>query len=370
MLIEEARRVAGEWARTEGARLPGFAGAFLTGSALWAEPGTVLPASSDVDVMVVLDDPARSAGGGKFRHRGVLLEVSCLPAAAVGSAQTVLGDYHLAGAFHRPGVLADPTGRLTSLQREVARRFAERHWVLARCDHALDRVRAFLADVAETGAPPGTEPAEPPTAAAGVGESAGSGSPAGSEGVGEPAGRVSAWLFGTGVTAHVLLVAGLRNPTIRRRYEAAGELLAGRGLSGYHEYLLDLLGCAALTPSRARHHLAALERAFDRAAPVHAPAYRFSSDITEAARPIAVDGSRDLIDRGLHREAVFWLVATYARCLAKLAAAGQEPGAGLRDGFHELLTDLGAGTDRDRRHRATRVLTALPDLRRTAESLA
>ncbi|MEU4575698.1 hypothetical protein [Nonomuraea sp. NPDC023979] len=344
MLIAEARRVAGEWARDEGARLPGFAGAFLTGSALWAEPGDDLPTGSDVDVMVALDpvpDAVPLAGGGKFRHQGVLLEVSYLPADAVADAETVLADYHLAGAFHRPGVLADPAGRLTALQREVSRRFAERRWVLARTGHALDRVRAFLADVVTPGRPGMTEEA-----------------------------HVTAWLFGTGVTAHVLLVAGLRNPTIRRRYEAAGELLAARGLPECHEHLLDLLGSAALTPARARRHLAAVERAFDHAAPVHAPAYRFSSDISRPGRPVAVDGSRDLLDRGLHREAAFWLVATYARCLAKLASAGRRPPAALLDDFHALLADLGADTPHTRRDRATRVLAALPTLTRIAHTLA
>ena len=35
--------------------------------------------------------------------------------------------------------------------------------------------------------------------------------------------------------------------------------------------------------------------------------------ITPAARPIAIDGSRELIEAGAHREAVFWIVATFAR---------------------------------------------------------
>ena len=33
-------------------------------------------------------------------------------------------------------------------------------------------------------------------------------------------GQVLAWLFACGVTCHVLLVAGLRNPTVRTRYVA------------------------------------------------------------------------------------------------------------------------------------------------------
>jgi hypothetical protein len=40
----------------------------------------------------------------------------------------------------------------------------------------------------------------------------------------------------------------------------------------------------------------------------------FASDISYIARPISIGGSRELIERGYHREAVFWMVATYSRC--------------------------------------------------------
>ncbi|MFC7586883.1 hypothetical protein ACFQYP_26470 [Nonomuraea antimicrobica] len=139
MLIEQARRVARQWVLEEGAALPGFVGAFLTGSALWAGAGDELAPTSDVDVMLVTDPAARIGHIGKFRYKGVLLEVSSM--AEPGSTHDVLSDYHLAGSFHLPCVLADPSGRLTELQRVVARDFAERPWILARCTDAMDRVR-------------------------------------------------------------------------------------------------------------------------------------------------------------------------------------------------------------------------------------
>jgi hypothetical protein len=328
MRIERAGQLARRWVLEEGTALPGFGGAFLTGSALWADGDAELSPSSDVDVMVVADPPVRI---GKFRYEGVLLEVSAAP--RLGTAHEVLSDYHLAGSFHLPCVLADPTGRLAELQRVVARDFAERPWVLARCTDAMDRVRGLLHGMDES-APLHDQ--------------------------------VASWLFGTGVTTHVLLVAGLRNPTVRRRYAAVRELLAEHGRFDYHEVLLDLLGCAELSPERVEHHLRGLEAAFDAAAAVPAPSYRFASDISAAARPVAIDGSRELIRRGLHREAVFWVAATYTRCLAKRAAAGL---AGHEDGLLELLRDLGAATPAGRRHRADRVLAALPGLWQTAMSL-
>ncbi|MGP4095542.1 hypothetical protein [Nonomuraea sp. KM90] len=361
MRVEQARQVARQWVLEEGAGLPGFGGAFLTGSALWADAGAELAPTSDVDVMVVADPAARIGHIGKFRYKEVLLEVSSIT--GLGSTHEVLSDYHLAGSFHLPCVLADPSGRLTELQRVVARDFAERPWILARCTNAMDRVRGWIN---------------------GMDESA------------PLVDQVNSWLFGTGVTAHVLLVAGLRNPTIRRRYAAVRELLAEHGRLEFHESLLELLGCADLDAARVRWHLAALERAFDAAASVRAPSYRFDSDISPVARPAAIDGTRELIERGLHREAVFWVVATYARCVAKRAAAGDhladraadhladhlddhadhhvdghvdDYAADCTDGLRELLADLGAETFTDRRRRGDRVLAALPGLWQTAMGL-
>jgi hypothetical protein len=53
---------------------------------------------------------------------------------------------------------------------------------------------------------------------------------------------------------------------------------------------------------------------FDTAKAVIKTPFSFASDISDAAGPIAIDGSRELIERGLHREAVFWIVVTYSRC--------------------------------------------------------
>lgn len=335
MFVKQAKEIARAWVLTEGVRLPGFAGAFHTGSTLWAPDDDVLPASSDVDVMVVLASAEPPVKLGKFRHAGVLLEISFMPDEPLASPEDVLGNYHLAGSFRFPCVIADPTGNLTEIHRVVARDFADRRWVVARAEHAMAGVRGGIGRMDESDRLPD---------------------------------QVTAWLFGTGITTHVLLAAGLRNPTVRRRYEAVRSLLAEHGRLDYHETLLELLGCAAMSPARVAHHLAALSTVFDAATAVDAPSFRFSSDITAPARPIAIDGSRELIARGLHRETLFWLVATYCRCLTKLSLAGADVSA-FGDGLGELLADLGAESSADRRRRGDLVLAALPELWQVAESL-
>jgi hypothetical protein len=56
---------------------------------------------------------------------------------------------------------------------------------------------------------------------------------------------VTAWLFPTGVTTHVLLTADLRNLTVRLRYPAVRELLVAYGQPEFYEELLALLGLPA-----------------------------------------------------------------------------------------------------------------------------
>ncbi len=75
-----------------------------------------------------------------------------------------------------------------------------------------------------------------------------------------------------------------------------------------------MLGCNHLSSQRIEQHLTELERTFDAAVKAAKTTFFFSTDITPAARRIAIGGSRELIRAGCHREAVFWIVATFARC--------------------------------------------------------
>jgi len=61
-------------------------------------------------------------------------------------------------------------------------------------------------------------------------------------------------------------------------------------------------------------------------------------DISDAARPIAIDGTRALIDRG---EAMFWIAATYARCMAIFHNDDPAALARFNAGFVALRRDLG-----------------------------
>ena len=78
MTVKDAKEAARQWMMAEGIHLPGFCGAFFHGSIAWLPDDAILPATSDVDVMVVLADADPPEKPGKFRYRDVLLEVSYL----------------------------------------------------------------------------------------------------------------------------------------------------------------------------------------------------------------------------------------------------------------------------------------------------
>jgi hypothetical protein len=124
MKVREARALASRWVGRHTGAIPGFAGAFLSGSVAWLPAGDELPASSDVDVMVVTAQHPPPPKLGKLPYGGVLVEVSFLSLEQLGSSERVLGSYYLAGSFRTDTVLADPTGRLAELRAVVAGEWA------------------------------------------------------------------------------------------------------------------------------------------------------------------------------------------------------------------------------------------------------
>jgi hypothetical protein len=336
MLVQQARAVARQWVLEVGSQLPGFRGAFGTGSTNWLPEDAIVPATSDVDVMLAVDDPEVSGKPGKLIYRDVLLEVSTMPRASLQSPEPILGDYHLAGGLGMTKMLVDPTGDLTALQAAVAHGYAQRRWVVRRCEDARNKILRGLQ---------GLDAAKPFHA------------------------QVTTWLFPTGVMTHVLLVAGLQNPTVRRRYLAARALLADYGHLAFYETLLELLGCGQMPQERVAQHLTALTAAFDAAKAVIRTPFPFVADISDSARPVAIDGSWELLERGDQREAIFWMVATYSRCLDVFAHDAPHLLAAFDPAFRALLADLGITSFADLQQRAEQVVATLPRLWAVAEAI-
>ncbi|MFF4309639.1 hypothetical protein [Streptomyces sp. NPDC001507] len=336
MKVGLARSAAIQWVAQHARSDAGFRGAYFSGSTVGLPDDAELSPSSDVDIFVVTAQEDPPAKPGKLRFQNALLEVSYLPWTELASADDVLASYHLAGSFRTDAIIDDPTGDLHKLHAHISRHFTARPWVRRRCQDARHRIETRLAAI-DTSAPFHEQ--------------------------------VISWLFPTGVTCHVLLVAALRNPTVRLRYPAAREVLTDYGHLSLYPELLNLLGCSHLTAQRVQHHLRELATTFDATVQVAKTPFSFSSDITPTARPIAIDGSQRLIDSGDHHEAVFWIIATFARCHIILAADAPQLHDALAPAFQAAVTDLGISSTRDLIHRAEEVTRFLPRLWQTTESI-
>lgn len=337
MKVGSARQAAAEWVFKHASREAGFRGAYFSGSTVGMPDDAELSKASDVDVVIVTAQAEPPPKPGKFIYYGTLVEATYLSRHQLVAAEEVLTSYHLAGSFKMDTIIADPTGHLRRLQAQVSRHFADRAWVRRRCENAWQKIENGLRSI-DTTAPFHDQ--------------------------------VTAWLFPTGVTTHVLLVAALCNPTVRLRYLAARDVLTEYGHADLYPDLLELLGCAHLNPQTVERHLDALARTFDLAATVAKTPFFFSSDITPQARPIAIDGSRDLIRGGYHREAIFWIVATFARCHKILAAdASPDQYHTLIPAFDAIVRDLGITSTDDLLHRAADVIEFRPRLWETTEAI-
>jgi hypothetical protein len=333
--IDEVSEIARRWVAKEGPRIPGFRGAVLHGSVAWASRDEEVAPDSDVDVLVIVDgQPA--AKPGKLIYGGVLLEISLLPAGEITDPERVLCQAHLGGSFRGTGILADPTGELARLMAVVGAEFARTKWVRARCRNVEAKLLGHLDRL-------GTDAPLPQMA--------------------------QSWLFGTGLTTHVLLTAGLRNPTVRKRYSAVRDLLSDYGRLEDYERLLRQLGCAYVTADQVAGYLPGLEAAFEAAAGAIRSPFPWAADLTPDARRVAIDGSRRLIETGEHREAVFWIAVTYARSMQVLEMDAP-PVAGTHEpGFRALLADLGVSEPSGQRRRAGEVRASLVWLQDVAKRL-
>jgi hypothetical protein len=334
---DQAREVAAGWVAARAHQLPGFRGAFLSGSLPGLSDEEDLPATSDVDLTVVLAGREVPPKPGKLARDGVLLEVTYLPEDQLDDVDVVARTYYLAPSFRGGCIVSDPTGRLAALERAVAEQFGRPDQVRARCADVLLRVEHGLRAV--TASSPWHD-------------------------------EVTSWLFPASLTTQVVLVATGLTPTVRRRYLRARQVLDVVGRPDVYARLLELIGCAHVDGALAQHHLDRMAAAFDRAAAVARTRFAFSNDVTADARPVAVDGSQELIDSGDAREAVFWIVATFARCQKILAADApdleRQGAAGFADTVQQLLGLDGPAALLDRRRDN---LESLGEWRATAEAL-
>lgn len=337
MIIKQAKDVARQWVNEEASQRPGFYGALFVGSVNWMSDEALFPSTSDLDVKVIVEDLHPPDELRMFRYREVLLEVSYASSAQFQSAEAVLGDYTMACHLARPSIIMDATGQLRELQKAVSREYARRKWVRKRCENARDFFMTSLQWLSES------DPFHD---------------------------QVFAWIYATGVPTHIVLTADLKNPTVRRMFVACRDVLARYGFPSLHESMLGILGSAHMNREQVESSFKPCAEVFEVAKDiVHTPFFG-SSMLHEDTRSVAMDGARQLIRSGAHREAVPWIVVIHTWCQKALYNdASAEVQQRFTPSYKHLLSDLGITSFDDLQHRNKQTEELLPKVWEVTEAM-
>jgi hypothetical protein len=337
MLARDAKRIATEWVLAQATDTPGFHGAFFAGSITTARDDAPFPPWSDIDVKIVLDRKTAPVFPQKVLYRDIVLDVSYATAAELRSPELVLSSYYTAVHFAQPGIILDPTGQLTEVQRTVEREYAARSWVRTRCSHARELFEQSLEW------PPSDAPMHE---------------------------QVFAWLFSLLLSTHVVLVADLRNPTARRCMVESGGVLQRYGHGELHERMLGILGSATMAKDEVEGLLGACANAFDAASSCSRTPFAFDSNLKAFTRPIAINGAREMVVAGFQREAMVWIATIHTWCqTALLLDVPVEDRARLLPLYEEMLDALGVSSPADLAERNRQLRELLPELWRATEEI-
>lgn len=275
MNVGQVIELAREWVEVYGSQTPGFCGAHLMGGLNHTPKNAPFPIFKDVDLNIVLQD-----GPGWDVHclsyKGLILEYGAVNAETYRSPEVVLADPSLASNLVVNNILSDPMGMLASLHNTVAKEYTRRKWVLARCDAAKNAARRSLEELNQAGSP------------------------------------IEASLhlgFLTLDLGGLIAIAGLRPPTHRRSLIIVKEVLEMWERAGLQEEMLDMYGCAHFNRTQVESYLQDSATAFDRATEVTRTPIPFGHKLQTYVKPYLVEGAKEMIDEGYHREALLWIHA-------------------------------------------------------------
>jgi hypothetical protein len=315
--VSQVIEIAKDWVEDKALSAPGFYGAYLAGSVCRLEGKAPFPGHRDVDIYVLLRDSGRILTPKvKRSYKGILVDGEFHSLSAYRSPDAVLSSPEIAPNLAAGMILSDPTGLLSKLRSIVESEYMNRRWVQARCAWERQMVMDHLAQIK----PGGTSI--------------------------DMLGHMVWVVLGL---AGLIAVANLEPPTVRRCLVLARELLQAQGRPELHEAILEAWGSAHLTRSDVESCLQACVAAFDVAVRVmRTPTYGVHPDV----RSSLVEGAREMVDRGHHREATFWIVMMHnlSNRVVKRDAEGKDR-ARSQAGLRRVLEELGLGTAGERRAR-------------------
>lgn len=337
MDVKQAKDIARQWVHHESPRIEGFYGAYFVGSINWMPDEAAFPLSSDIDVIVIYEGSEPPGEHCIFPYCGIIIEVNYQRSDHFQSAEEILGNYPTACHFTTSNIIDDPSGQLTKIHQAVAKDYARRKWVYKRCEHARDMTLATLTWLKES------DPLHD---------------------------QVFNWLIATLIPAHILLVAGLKNPTVRKGLVAARELLTRYGQMKIYPAMLDILGSTNISRAKAESHLNSLAQMYDVAKNLLRTPFYSATEISDDAQKINIEGMMQWIEQGDHKEAMYWIAVIYSFCQKVLYNdASKEVQDRFTPAYMHLLSDLGIHSFSDLKNRNKQNEETLPVVWSVAEAI-
>jgi hypothetical protein len=266
--VKEIKGIARQWLAEHIAMFPGAIGAYLAGSLSYLDDEDEFPFFSDIDIRIVLDKKQASlCEHDKVTFKGYLIEWSVKYRNDFSSIEMLLSDSYSAQELVSTDILLDSNGWLRMLQKEVQEKFYLPYFVKKRCHENILKIEHAIKN-------PGYLTILP--------------------------------------LAGLVLAANVRFLTIRRLLEETYIVLKEQNRLDLQELLLEVLGSRKFSEKEVRQDLDNLMAAFDYTVTLSKrPGLIGSFNLKHFVRPYIYYGTLDMVERGRHREAVWWILENY-----------------------------------------------------------
>ena len=322
--VREAKQIAKDWVEAEAPNIPNFRGAFLTGSILWKEDADPFPSTSDVDLVIVVDNnPDDPIFRGRLAQKnqlfkGIILETAASTFEKFSTPEQVLADFAYASHFSVTNFLFDPSGKLSEIQKVVRAHFAQKQWVVKRIEGARDFTLWSL-NALQAGSIPD---------------------------------RMLALVFTFVGVTQIPVHADLKPPTGRKCGIVFLDVLQKYRKPYLHQSALELLGSNSMKRVDVERHLQDLSNAFDRTVEI-ARSPSLGDKVNKTTRSVVIDGAWEVINAGFHREAMSWIASIRAMCQKVILRDGSDEEKKIFiEQYQELLAELELHSEDDIQKRA------------------
>jgi hypothetical protein len=249
--------------------------------------------------------------------------------------ESILADFRFACHFSVPNILSDPSGELSKTQNSVAAQYAKKRWVTKRIEGARGLVLSSLEELKS-----GT--------------------------IEECMIHFIPAVMGI---AQIPALADLMNPTMKKCFIEYKILMKNHGKPALHESLLQFFGSNSMDREDVEMYLEDLSTTFDRAVEIiQSPS--LGDFVNNAARPVVIDASCELVKDGFHREAMFWIAMMRAICQVTIQQDALEDEQTLyAEQYVKRLAELGLRSRDDLHRRAEDGKRLLDEVMQVADQI-